>query len=118
MKKNILIVDDDKAILECTKLLLEYSGFQVETTCDGFSLNLYIRGTIPDMILLDYRMPKKDGCMIIKELKDDNKTKNIPILVISASNDIKEKVVEAGADDFLEKPFSIDVLVSKMEKYL
>ena len=118
MSKTILLVDDDPAIVESTTLLLEFAGFQVKSAQDGFAIKKHMIGSVPDLILLDYWLPKKNGREIIKELKNNYKTKAIPILVISASHNIRELIHEAGADGFLEKPFDFDVLVSTMEKYL
>src|ERR1035437_8493590 len=92
MNKTILLVDDDPAIVESTKLILEYAGYKVKTAYDGYAIKEHINGTVPDLILLDYWLPKKNGSEIIKELRQSNKTRHIPILVISASHNIKEQV--------------------------
>ncbi len=118
MSKTILLVEDDSAIVESTQCVLEFAGFQVKTAPDGYAMKKHINGTVPDLILIDYWLPKKNGGEIIKELREDSKTKHVPVLVISASHNIKEIIQEAGADGFLEKPFNMDDLISTVGKYL
>jgi CheY-like chemotaxis protein len=73
---------------------------------------------LPDLLLLDIWMSGIDGRDICKELKQKENTKKIPIVLISASREIERSALEAGADDFLAKPFEIDDLLEKIEKHL
>lgn len=113
---KILIVDDDHAILESMKYLLEYAGYEVKTEEDGSFVDEF--WTKPDLILLDYWLPNQNGGEITKKLKSKEETKHIPIIIISASLNIKELVEKAGADDFLSKPYDMEVLLKKVEKYI
>lgn len=114
-KKTILIAEDDPAILEAVKMILEMEDYNVVTTSGDLSL---IKKTLPDLVLLDIRMSGIDGRDICKELKKDEKTKNIPVIIISASREVKESAKEAGANGFLAKPFEMDELIRLVSEYL
>lgn len=117
MKKRILIADDNQAILEVMELVLTEGGYEVTTTTDGKKVHK-LAETQPDLILLDIWMSGSDGRDICMKLKHDQKTQNIPIILVSAIKDTEEKAELAGADDFLEKPFEIKDLLEKVAKYL
>lgn len=118
MTKTILLIDDEPAIVESTKMLLEFAGYSVKTAQDGFGIQEHMHCTIPDLILLDYWLPRKNGGEITRELKENSRTKNIPVLIISASHNIREKIQLTGADGFLEKPFNMDELLTTVQKLL
>jgi DNA-binding response OmpR family regulator len=118
MRKRILIVDDDIAILESLKLLLEDAGYLVEACCDGGFISKKFNGSKPDLILLDYLLPGENGADIAKRLKDKDETKNIPVIIISASYNIKDQIFNSGADDFIPKPYDINHLLGTLEKHL
>jgi DNA-binding response OmpR family regulator len=118
MPKKILVVDDDQGIIEVIKIILEDSGYEVVTTSDGTAVQQIVRRILPDAVLLDLWMSGLDGHYVCKQLKKMNKTKNIPIIVVSALNDGEQKAKLAGADDFLSKPFNINDLVAIVEKHL
>lgn len=117
MKKTILVADDDPAIVESTRLILEEFGYQVESTVDGQTI-YKMEKDYPDLLLLDIWMSGQDGREICKYLKSDTETKAIPVIMISASRDIKQSTLEAGADDFLSKPFDMHALLEKIEKWI
>ncbi|MGV8879747.1 MAG: response regulator [Sphingobacteriaceae bacterium] len=116
-KKRIIIADDDPGILDAIGLMLEYEGYDVSTTLNGATL-LEMKTGFPDLILLDIWMSGTDGMEICKQLKQNEITRNIPIVMISASHDIKNAAMKAGADDFLAKPFDIDDLLTKIGEYI
>lgn len=118
MTKRILIVDDDISIVESLKYLLEDSGYQVDTNEDGKFIYKRFNGNKPDLILLDYWLPGENGGDITKKLKTESDTKNIPVIIISASYNIKDLVHEAGADDFLQKPYDIDDVLNTIKKHI
>lgn len=120
MTKRILIVDDDASIVESLKFLLEDEGFNVETREDGSFVRekRYTNGMKPDLILLDYWLPGENGGDITRTLKKKIETKNIPVIIISASYNIKEQVFQAGADDFLQKPYDIDDILQIIDKHI
>lgn len=119
MHKKILVVDDDPDILDATQFILEDTGYQVTTTEKGEDVeNLHTANNhLPDLIILDVLLSGKDGRIICKQLKDHQKTKQIPVLMISAHPDAKRTSLEAGANAFLAKPFEIDDLLSLVTKY-
>ena len=120
MDKNILIVDDDLDILDAITLTLEYAGYTVKTSeKTDYAENLVDNtGSLPWLIILDVLLSGKDGRTICKKLKSAKRTKNIPIIMISAHPDADKSTKEVGADDFLAKPFEMDDLLIKVAKYV
>ena len=109
-----MIADDDPGIVDAIELLLEFEGYQVSKTIDGSTV-LDMKMELPDLLLLDIWMSGEDGRDICKKLKQSELTKNIPVIMVSASKDIKESALAAGADDFLAKPFEINDLLTKIK---
>jgi len=109
-----MIADDDPGILDAVGIMLEFEGYEVQSTLNGSTL-LNMESKFADLLLLDIWMSGADGRDICKQLKQKPATSKIPIVLISASKDIERSAMEAGADDFLEKPFDIEVLLAKIE---
>ena len=120
-KKNeppkILIADDDPAICDAVQFMLEEEGYSVSTTVNGATI-YKMKEDLPDLLLLDIWMSGQDGREICKFVKKNKQTKKIPVIMISASRDIAKSAIEAGADDFLAKPFKMDSLLNRVAKYL
>ena len=114
---NILVADDDPAIVDSIQFLLEEAGYVVNTTVDGNNVFTMIDNN-PDLLLLDIWMSGQDGRDICKYLKSQDKTKHVPIVMISANKDTKEIAKKSGADDFLEKPFEMEDLLNKISKHI
>ncbi|WP_428330899.1 response regulator [Mucilaginibacter sp.] len=112
--KKIFIADDDEAIVDSTTMILEVMGYQVEHTLNGAMIQAGIQNK-PDLLLLDIWMSGIDGREVCRDLKADPETKSIPVLMISASREIRDSALASGADDFLEKPFDMNVLLNKIE---
>jgi len=112
-----MIADDDAGIVQLLTLMLTHEGYEVCSTYNGATL-LDIDTEFPDLILLDICMPGVDGRDVCKTLKQKAMTKNIPIVMISASEDVERSVMDAGANDFLAKPFDIKELLKKIETNL
>ncbi|MBI2074307.1 MAG: response regulator [Candidatus Levybacteria bacterium] len=117
MNKKILVVDDDLAILEVIKLILEEQGYKVIVTSDGGKVQQKINEDFPDLILLDFWLSGQDGRKIAKYLKTQETTRNIPIVMISANHEPEKIARDVDANDFLAKPFDIDDLVMIVKKY-
>ena len=119
MKKQgtIMVADDDPAIVDALTLLLEDEGYRVLPAVDIETVPRVLR-SMPDMLLLDIWMSGINGGDICRKLKDEEATSSIPIIMISANRDTEEIARISGADDFLLKPFDIDDLLGKIEKYL
>lgn len=112
-QRKILVADDDPAICDAVQFMLEEEGYAVDTTVNGETI-YKMEKNFPDVLLLDIWMSGQDGREICKYLKKKSMTKNIPIIMLSASRDIASSAKEAGADDFLAKPFSMDDLLAKI----
>ncbi|MBA3724098.1 MAG: response regulator [Candidatus Levybacteria bacterium] len=117
MRKKILIIDDDPAIIDSIQMLLEMEGYTVATMIDGDQIHT-MKQPFPDLILLDIWMSGLDGRNIARFLKGKNETKHIPIIMVSASKDISKSAQESGVEDFLAKPFEMDELLAKVAKYV
>ena len=115
--KKIMIADDDPGILDAIGIMLEFEGYEVESIPNGDAL-LTMETGFPDLLLLDIWMSGNDGRDICKYLKQKVDTSNIPIVLISASKDIEHSAIEAGADDFLSKPFEMNDLLKKIERHI
>ncbi|HTM98699.1 MAG TPA: response regulator [Pedobacter sp.] len=114
--KRITVADDDPGILDAVAMMLEMEGYEVNTTLNGNTV--LTQSELPHIYILDIWMSGSDGRELCKKLKSAEKTKHIPVILISASNDLKRSAENAGADDFLPKPFDIDSLLQKIEKAL
>jgi DNA-binding response OmpR family regulator len=116
---RILAVDDDKDILEVLQFILEDSGYQVDTLSDGHHLFDSINSQLPDLILMDIMLNGLDGRDLCKNVKLNNKTHNIPVIMISASHNISDVLrQDCAPDDFLAKPFDINILLNKIQRQL
>lgn len=118
MLKKVLAVDDDPYILDALVELLKYSGYDVNTTPKGDEVFQKIDEYSPDIILLDIMLSGLDGREICKQIKADKKTSNIPVIMISATPNLTQSVIDSGANDFVAKPFDIFLLLDKIEKQI
>ena len=97
--QDVLIVDDNVAIVEALSLILEDAGYAIRTLHEGETLE-NMQGVLPGVLLLDIRLSGKDGRDICRHLKSQPATQHLPIILISANNDIRRLANEAGADDY------------------
>jgi DNA-binding response OmpR family regulator len=116
-KKKILVADDDTDILQVITIILKGAGYDVKTTMNGQTEKL-VQEYLPDLILLDIWMAGVDGRNICKNLKGKKLTMHIPVIMISANKDVEKIANEAGADDFIAKPFAMKELLTSVAKYL
>lgn len=113
--KKVLIADDDEAIVEITSMMLEMAGYQVINTLDGnLVLDLLLENK-PDLLLLDVLMGDVDGRDVCKEVKSRPDTCHTPVLIFSASHEIRQSALDAGADGFMEKPFNMAEILGKIK---
>jgi two-component system, OmpR family, alkaline phosphatase synthesis response regulator PhoP len=117
-KKKILVCDDDEGIAEVVKIVLTEKGYEVEVLYECKEINKQVKKIKPDLIILDLWIPEIGGEQATKILKADQATKGIPIIILSAHRDTEKIARRAGADDFLNKPFDIDMLEKIVDKYL
>lgn len=116
--KKIVIVDDDTAILDSLGVLLDFEGFDVKAFDRGSEIFKCIEGSHkPDAILIDMWLSEEDGREICKKLKNDENTKNIPVIIMSASRGLEDTALESGANAFVSKPFEIDDIVKKLNQF-
>jgi len=117
-KKKILIIDDSNTNVILLEAILKNKGYSVEKALSVNEANQIIKKTIPDLILLDLLMPNISGYKFLEELKQNNRTKNIPVIIVSAlsDNDSKLRVKKLGIVDYLEKPIDLKSLHAVVEK--
>lgn len=119
-KENILVVDDEEDILELVRYNLAREGYQVSGAASGEDALRKARAESFDLIVLDLMLPGIDGLEVAKSLKINNKTKHIPIVMLSAKGEEADVVtgLELGADDYVTKPFSPRILVARIRAAL
>jgi adenylate cyclase len=117
---RILAVDDMPENLEILRVRLEANGYEVMTAADGEEGLEAVRSLLPDLILLDIMMPKRDGISVVRELKADPVLRAIPVVLITAKSDTRDVVegLDAGGDDFLSKPFEHAALLARVRSML
>lgn len=118
MSRHVLIADDDVAIVEVVSMVLEDEGFRISSTNDGQTVMQLKQEDLPDLILLDIWMSGIDGRDIVKHLKSQPHTMGIPVVMFSANRDCEAIALECGAEDYLLKPFDIEDMLAKINKYL
>ncbi|MGY3213004.1 response regulator transcription factor [Mucilaginibacter sp. HD30] len=117
--RRILVVDDDKDILEIVQYILEDSGYLVEPLTNGHSLFDNIRSFKPDLIILDIMLGNMDGRELCRDIKTNVETHKIPVIMISASHALKDINSPAyQPDGFVAKPFDIDALLSCVQRQI
>ena len=119
--KRILIVDDDRGMVHSLqRVLMLENKYVIETAFDGFETGRKFAAFKPDFIILDIRMPGLDGYQVCASIRSDPKNKGIKILAISGASEACEiqKIRDLGADDYLQKPFSNEVLQQKINQML
>ncbi len=118
--RRILVVDDSAVIRKAVSHQLEAEGYLVMTASDGLEALKMASMEKPDLILLDYLMPKMDGLAVTKKLKSQLSTRFIPIIILTAKDEVESEVetIEAGADDYLTKPFSPKRLQARVDRLL
>jgi DNA-binding response OmpR family regulator len=120
IQKKILIVDDDPVNLEFFNLMLSKLGFMVKEANEGLEALTKLKKFHPDLILLDNIMPKMSGWELTKTLKNDPRYKDIPIIMFSALDDVKDKLAgfELGIDDYITKPFNFSEVLARIKAVL
>lgn len=116
--KRILVVDDDRAVRESLKRALELHGYDTSLAPDGMEAIQAVQRQRPDAIVLDVNMPGVDGYGVVRRLRQDGI--DVPILMLTARDDIPDRVqgLDAGADDYLVKPFALDELLARLRALL
>lgn len=120
MRKNILVVEDEKDIIEVLRYYLEKENYRVHVAQDGFQALELASKIIPNLILLDLMLPRLDGIETCRRLKADERLRDIPVIMVTAKAEEADKVkgLEIGADDYVTKPFSAKELVARVKAHL
>ena len=116
-KKNVLIVDDEPHIVNLIKLSLNKDQYDVTGAYAGREALLHIDKKIPDLVVLDLMMPGVNGYELCKALRENPKTRKIPVLILSAKSQMNDKLhaIDVGADDYMTKPFDPMELVKRIK---
>ena len=119
--KRVLVVDDDRGIVSSLqRVLMLENKYTIETAYDGFEAGKKFFEMKPDLVILDICMPGLDGYQVCSNIRKDEKNKHVKILTISGMSEPLEikKIMDLGADEYLQKPFSNELLLSKINKIL
>jgi len=116
----ILVVEDEPAIAELVLINLRHSGFRPTWAQDGASAQREIDAAVPELILLDWMLPGDSGLQLAKRWRTDARTKEVPIIMLTARGDESDRVagLDAGADDYIAKPFSTRELLARVRAVL
>ncbi len=120
MSSTILIVDDEKDIVELVAYNLEREGFQTARAYDGHQALQFMKDRKPDLVILDLMLPGINGIEICRLLRKKPETENLPIIMLTAKSDVIDKIMglEIGADDYLTKPFNVRELLARVRAIL
>lgn len=119
-KTSILIIEDEKSLVEILKYNLEREGFEVFTADDGRQGLQRAQASLPDLIVLDLMLPVIEGLEVCRRLRSDARTRKLPILMLTARGEEVDEVVgfQMGADDYVTKPFKVKPLVQRIKALL
>jgi DNA-binding response OmpR family regulator len=119
-KRTILIVDDEEDVLDLLQLVFETSGFAVRRAATGKSAVSIAYEEPPDVVLLDVMMPEMDGWQVLRTLKGDERTRNVPVVMLSARAERRDKMIglQEGAEGYIAKPFSPAEVVREVQSFL
>ena len=120
MNTTILVVEDEPAIQELIAVNLSFAGHKVLRAFDAEQAQTLIRAELPDLILLDWMLPGASGITLAKQLRSDERTRQVPVIMLTAKGAEHDKIegLEAGADDYITKPFSPKELMARIKAVL
>jgi two-component system phosphate regulon response regulator PhoB len=120
MPQHILVVEDEPSIAELIAINLTHAGYTVSRALQADEALILLRNSMPDLVILDWMMPGKSGVQFARELRSNPSTQAIPILMLTAKGEEADKVLglDAGADDYVTKPFSPKELVARVKALL
>lgn len=120
MTATILVVEDESSIQELIAINLKHAGFQVMCAASAEEADQVIRNALPDLVVLDWMLPGQSGVTLAKKIRADERTREMPIIMLTARAHEEDKVqgLDAGADDYVTKPFSPKELVSRVRAVL
>lgn len=120
MVKRILVVEDEPGIQALLDLNLSMAGYRVTLAADADQALGQMRLSVPDLVLLDWNMPGRSGVALMRQLRLDTQTRQLPVIMLTARDDEQDKVTafEAGADDYVTKPFRTRELIARVQALL
>ena len=120
MKLRVLIVEDEDTLIELLEYNFKKEGYTVETATDGESALDKILFKSPDLIILDWMLPKLSGIELCRQIRSTKEIKNIPVIMLTARGEERDRLkgLEMGADDYVTKPFSINELLARAKAVL
>ncbi|WP_285010066.1 response regulator [Pedobacter faecalis] len=116
--KRVFVFDDNADILDLCTIILEDAGYEIKTSVTSNNIIDQVMACVPDIIFMDNWLPDVGGIEATKALKSHPELKNIPVIYFSANNDVKSLAEQAGADDYLSKPFDIQDLEDIISRYI
>jgi len=118
--KNIVVIEDDKDVVDVIRYFLEKEQYRVHVAQDGVSGIELATRVVPSLILLDLMLPQMNGIEVCQKLKADGRLSNVPIIMVTAKGEVMDKVrgLEIGADDYVTKPFSPHELIARVKANL
>ena len=120
MTSTIMVVEDEPAILELLKVNLVDAGYEVRAAADAETAHALLKEALPDLLLLDWMLPGQSGLAFAKQLRADARTKELPVIMVTARTDEADRVagLEAWVDDYVTKPFSPRELKARIKAVL
>lgn len=120
-RKRVLVVDDDAAVVEMFEELLERDGrFEIRTASTGYEAGIVTEQFQPDVMLLDFKLPDINGTAVCRTIRSNSRYEHMKIIAISgvADPDEVEELLEAGADEFIRKPFDINEVIARIAEFV
>ncbi|WP_219226680.1 PleD family two-component system response regulator [Pedobacter antarcticus] len=118
MQKLIQIIEDDEDIRDVIEFILQESEYEVNVASNAKEFKINLFNTLPDLIVMDVRLPDGNGLQLCRQLKQSIETRHIPVIIISAHATAEEASKQAFADDFISKPFDLEELIKRIEYHL
>ena len=117
---HILVVEDETAIAELISINLRHAGFEVTIAATAEQAQAAVDGVLPDLIILDWMLPGQSGIALAKRWRGETRTRELPVIMLTARADEADKIagLDAGADDYLTKPFSTNELMARIRAVL
>jgi two-component system phosphate regulon response regulator PhoB len=117
---HILVVEDESAIAELISINLRHAGFEVTIAANAEQAQAAVDGALPDLIILDWMLPGQSGLALAKRWRGESRTRELPVIMLTARADEADKIsgLDAGADDYLTKPFSTNELMARIRAVL
>ena len=117
---RVLVVEDEPSIAELIAVNLRHNGFAPTVVYDGAAAQREVDAVLPDLILLDWMLPGESGASLARQWRKNDRTKTVPIIMLTARSDESDKIqgLDAGADDYITKPFSTQEMLARIRSLM